>query len=183
MNNSEFQAHIEKVEQLLEKVSAFNDENARATAVELMQVLMDLHGAAISRIVEVLSSSGDAGRNSLMELADDSLICGLLVLYGVHPVVLEERVLRALEELRPQLQKLGMTVELTSAAEGTVRVNVQSSRPDTHSAESVRAMIERSIREAAPEVAEITIGGLQAPGFVPVNMIQPAMKYETGEAV
>jgi hypothetical protein len=44
-------------------------------------------------------------------------------------------------------------------------------------------MIERAIREAAPEVAEITIEGVPLQGFVPLSMIQPAMKIGTGEAI
>jgi Fe-S cluster biogenesis protein NfuA len=181
MNNGEFQAHTEKVEQLLQQVNGFCDENARATAVELMQTLMDLQGAVMSRLVEVLSESGESGRNALSKVADDPLICGMLVLYGIHPLSLEERVLRAIEKLRPQVQTLGTRLELVSAADSEVRIHVQCSHSDANSAATVRSKIEQAIREAAPEVAEIAIEGLLPSGFVPLNMIQPVsqnMKQE-----
>jgi hypothetical protein len=183
MNNSEFQAHTEKVEQSLEQVNALSDDQARAAALNLMQALMDLHGASLSRVVEVLSATGDAGRAALSKVANDPLVCGLLVLYGIHPASLQERVMQAIEQLRPQVRKVGMNIQLASASESAVRIHVESSRPDEHSAESVRSMIERAIREAAPEVAEITIEGVPLQGFVPLSMIQPALKIGTGEAI
>src|SRR6185437_12929316 len=97
MNNSEFQAQTEHINRQVQRVSEIQNEDARAAALDLLQSVMDLHGAVISRVVEVLSGSGDAGRNSLAKLGSDPLICGLLVLYGVHPLPLEERVGRAVE--------------------------------------------------------------------------------------
>lgn len=183
MNNGEFQAHTEKVEQLLAQVNAMREESARATSLELMQTLMDLQGAVISRVVEVLAQSGESGRNALSKVADDPLVCGMLVLYGIHPLSLEDRVLRAIEKLRPQLQKLGTSLELMSAADAVVHISVNNSRPDAHSTVAVRTTIEQAVREAAPEVEEVAIEGLLPSGFVPLNMIQPAMKYERGEAL
>jgi Fe-S cluster biogenesis protein NfuA len=183
MNNTEFQAHAGKVEQSLQRVNELDNDNARASALELMQSLMDLHGATVSRIVELLSEAGEAGRKALATIADDPLVCGLLVLYGVHPVPLEERVTRAVESLGPQLQKLGTTLEVMSTAENVVRIRVHNSRPDPHSETTVQAAIERAIREAAPEVVEIAIEGMMPAGFVPLNMVQPAMKLERGEAI
>ncbi len=104
---------------------ALRDEEARTTALELLQSMMDLHGAVISRIVEVLNSS-EAGRASLAKLGCDPLVCGLLVLYGVHPVALEDRVARAVESVRPQLRKHGGSAELIAIADDVVRVKIQS---------------------------------------------------------
>ena len=52
----------------MERVNDIADDDARTTALELMQSLMDLHGAGLSRIVEVLADSGESGRNSLAKL-------------------------------------------------------------------------------------------------------------------
>src|SRR4051794_31928367 len=105
MDNAEFQQHAEKIEQLLERVHALPDEDVRNTALELMQSLMDLHGSGVTRIVEVLSEAGESGRSALAKLGSDPLICGLLVLYGVHPVSLEQRVTAAIESVAPQVRK------------------------------------------------------------------------------
>jgi Fe-S cluster biogenesis protein NfuA len=178
--NREFQSHAERIERSVARVSALTDEDARNTALELLQSLMDLHGAVVARIVEVLDS-GETGRASLSKLGSDPLVCGLLVLYGVHPVSLEDRVARAIESVRPQLYKNGGSVELLGIAEAVVRVKIQSSGHGCGSTpEKLKATVEQAILEAAPEVIEIVAEGVPSSsvGFVPLNLIQPAMKEE-----
>jgi Fe-S cluster biogenesis protein NfuA len=179
MNNSEFQAHTEKIEQLVERVNGLPDADARTAALELLQSLMDLHGAVLARMVEVMGEAGEPGRALLADLGSDPLICGLLVLYGVHPADMETRVTRALEKIRPRLKKQGGEVELIGVADTVVRVKIQSSGQGCGSSpDALKQTVEQAIREAAPEVVEIVAeGGASAnSGFVPLNMIQPATK-------
>jgi Fe-S cluster biogenesis protein NfuA len=146
-----------------------------------MQTLMDLHGAAMCRIVEMLSNSGESNRSALRKIGDDPLVCGLLVLYGIHPLSPQERVVRAVERIKPQLQKLGSTLELTTIDDNVVHLKLLDTRVDTHSATSARAMIEQAVRESAPEVAEVVIDGMPDSGFVPLTMIQPAISTKEEE--
>jgi Fe-S cluster biogenesis protein NfuA len=177
--NSEFQAHTERIERLVQHISGLKDEDARTTALELLQSTMDLHGAVVSRIVEVLSSS-ESGRASLSKLGNDPLICGLLVLYGVHPVALEERVARAIENVLPQLRKHSGSAELIGVSGAVVRVKIQSSGHGCGSSpDALKSTVEQAILEAAPEVVEVVAEGLPSIGFVPLNLIQPAVKKET----
>lgn len=176
MENSQFQSHTQKVDELVQRVNAWPDETARSTALELLQSMMDLHGAAMSRVVEVLSESGEAGRANLAKVGADPLVCGLLVLYGIHPLTLEERVNGAIERLAPQLHKQEATVELLGVTDGAVRVRIQKLANSHGSPEKQRLAVEQAILEVAPEVADIAIEGLALTGFVPVNMIQPATK-------
>ncbi len=176
ISSSEFQAHTERIEQLVQRVSGLADENARTTALELLQSMMDLHASVVARIVEVLNST-EPGRASLAKLGSDPLVCGLLVLYGVHPVSLEDRVARAVENVRPQLRKHGGSVELIVIADAVVRVKIQSSGHGCGSSvDALKNTVEQAILEAAPEVAEIVVEGAPASagGFVPLNLIQPA---------
>jgi hypothetical protein len=178
MNNSEFEAYTQRIERALDEVNTLADDRARGSATALIEALMDLHGAAMARIVELLSES----RESLAKLADDPLICGMLVLYGVHPLSLEDRIERTVEKLRAKLQKQGTSLELVSTDNNVVRIKIQNSQPGAQANGAVQSAIEQAIREAAPEVVEIAIAGLQPSGFVPLNMIQPAMRCE-GEAI
>jgi len=175
--NSEFQAHTERIERCVQRVSALEDEGARTTALELLQSLMDLHGAVVSRIVEVLDGS-EAGRGSLAKLGSDPLVCGLLVLYGVHPVALETRVARAVENVAAQLRKHGGSAELIGLTDTVVRIKLQSSGHGCHSSpDALKATVEQAILEAAPEVVEVVVEGSpsSASGFVPLNLVQPVM--------
>jgi Fe-S cluster biogenesis protein NfuA len=176
MNNSEFQAHTQHIERLVQRVTELPEGDARNSALELLQSVMDLHGAVVSRMVEILSNS-DAGRGSLAKLAGDPLICGMLVLYGVHPVALEDRISGAIELVRPKLQKQAGTAELIGVADGVVRLRIQSSGHGCGSSpDALRKVVEQAILEAAPEVVEIVVEGASPATFVPVNMIQPAVK-------
>lgn len=177
MNNGEFQAHTQKLDQLVQRVSALPDENARTIAIELLQSLMDLHGTVMTRIVELLSESGESGRTSLAKLGGEPLVCGLLVLYGIHPIPMQERIRAAIEKLRPQLHKQDATVEILGITDTAVRVKIQSGE-NPSSPEKLKTVVEQAILEAAPEVAEIITEGLPLSNFVPVNMIQPASREE-----
>jgi len=177
MNSSEFQAKTEQIERLVQRVSALSDVDARAAALELLQSLMDLHGAVLTRVVEVLAGSGEAGQSALAKLGRDPLICGLLVLYGVHPMPLEQRVRQALEQVRPQLRKQGGSVELIGVTDTVVTVKVASSGQGCGSTpQALQLAVEQAILEVAPEVNQIVTEGAASAGFVPLNMIQPAIK-------
>jgi Fe-S cluster biogenesis protein NfuA len=189
MENADFQRHAEKIEQLVARVTALPDDDARTAALELMQSLMDLHGSALSRTVEVLLESGDSGRNSLAALGADPLICGLLVLYGVHPVPLEQRVAAAIDNLQPQLHKRSGSVELKGINGDTVSLSLQASGNGCHSSpDELKGLVEQAIREAAPEVVEVAIDlPLNAQSaFVPLTTLQAAAseekKYEESTA-
>ena len=181
MTNTEFQAHTERIEQLVEQVTALPDDDARTMALDLLQALMDLHGAGLSRVVEILGESGEAGRKSLGKLGGDPLVCGLMVLYGVHPQAVGDRVNSAIENVRPQVNKQGGTVELLEVSDSLVRVSIHSSGNGCHSSpDALKQLVEQAIREAAPEVIDVVVDGVASPtsGFVPLNMIQPVLKEE-----
>jgi len=179
MDNGEFQAYTQRINALLQRVSDMPDDNARSTALELLQSMMDLHGAAMSRIVDLLSESAEAGRTSLAKLGSDPLVCGLLVLYGIHPVTTEDRITRAIERLRPQLHKQGAGVELLAFSDGVARVKIHSeAQGHGSSPDKLKLAVEQALLEAAPEVVEVVTEGLPSSGFIPLNMIQPANKEE-----
>src|SRR5579863_5941939 len=90
---------IDRIVQHLETV----DPDARATAKELVQLLMDLNAAGLERMLEIVSQTGMAGEDILHRFTRDPLASSVLLLYGLHPVDLETRVRRALDKVRPLL--------------------------------------------------------------------------------
>lgn len=178
---SEFQQRAERVQQAIERVHARLVGDEGDIALELLQAAMDLHGAALARVVELLKGAGTAGEVQLARLGNDPTICGLLVLYGLHPATLEERVAAALERLRPRLQKQGTAVELLGVADGRVRLRVEATRQGCGSnADAVRQMVEQAVLEVAPEAEQVAIElpAKPAAGFVPLNTLQPAKSEE-----
>jgi Fe-S cluster biogenesis protein NfuA len=181
MNSGEFQHSAAKIEELLERATGLTDPGARATALELVQSFMDLQGAAVARIVDILSESGESGRNALAKLGKDPMVCGLMVLYGVHPVALEDRVKGAIEQVAPQLRKNSANVELVDVTESAVHIKIETTAQGCGSSpDAAKQLVEQAIRGAAPEIAEVIAEGSpsNSTGFISLNMIKPATKKE-----
>jgi hypothetical protein len=113
-----FQQQLQGIEALIHKIETFADPEAQASARAAIQAIMDLHGAGLERVMELLAQAGAPGEQIIDSLARDDLVGSLLLLYGLHPLELETRVLQALEKVRPYLQSHGGNVELLGVAEG-----------------------------------------------------------------
>jgi Fe-S cluster biogenesis protein NfuA len=137
----------ERIEALLEEVEALPDTRARETALELVQRLLDLYGEGLARIVE---------RVNVAPVADDEVVAHLLLLHGLHPVPLEQRVRAALEEVRPFLGTHGGDVEIAAVEDDVVRLRLQGSCSGCPSSTvTLSNAIEAAIYKAAPDVREI----------------------------
>ena len=87
------------------------------------QALLDLYGEGLAHIVEEVAARDDG---TLAEaFAGDELVSQLLLLHGLHPVPLEDRVRGALEEVVPYLGSHGGGVELLGIEDGVVRLALQ----------------------------------------------------------
>ena len=144
----------DRIEELLEQVEQLPDAAARDTALELVQGLLDLYGEGLTRIVGHVAQADDG---TLAEaLAGDELVAHLLLLHGLHPVPLEQRVRGALDEVRPYLEAHSGNVELLGIDAGVVRLQLQGSCSGCpSSAVTLKHAVEEAIHKAAPDVTEI----------------------------
>jgi Fe-S cluster biogenesis protein NfuA len=158
-----FQRLSQRIEGLIARIEAAPDTSVRADALELTRSLMELHGAALDRLMEIVARSGDSGYALMDDFAGDDLAAGLLLLYGLHPHDLETRVMKALDETRPYLRSHGGDVELLGVTDGTVRLRLAGScRSCSSSTVTLKLAIERAIYDAAPDVTEIITEGQTA---------------------
>jgi Fe-S cluster biogenesis protein NfuA len=155
-----FQRLSQRIEGLIARIEAAPDPNVRADALNLAQSLMDLHGAGLDRLMEIVARAGASGYALMDDFAGDDLVASLLLLYGLHPYDLETRVMAALAETRPFLQSHGGDVELLGVTDGMVRLRLAGScRSCSSSTMTLKLAIERAIYEAAPDVTEIVTEG------------------------
>jgi Fe-S cluster biogenesis protein NfuA len=125
--------------------------------VELVQAIVDLYGEGLARIV-AHDPACVAG------VADDELVSHLLLLHGLHPVPLEERVRGALEGVRPYLEQHGGDVELLSVEGGVARLRLEGScKGCPSSTATLKHAIEDAIQRVAPDIEEIDAEGAVAP--------------------
>src|SRR5689334_21922028 len=94
-------ATVEQIEALLEGL-AQTDSGSRATAEELVRLLMQLYGASLGRVVAILREAGTEA--AITRLAEDKLVGSLLLLHGLHPSDLETRVREGLRRLERGLE-------------------------------------------------------------------------------
>jgi Fe-S cluster biogenesis protein NfuA len=126
-------------------------ERARASA--LVQTVLDFHGAALARLLELLRQEGDAGLAVVEKASRDGLVRNLLLLHGLHPADLETRTREALARLEPFLRSQGAEVELVAIADDAVRLCLQQKGSGYPASEqTLRAAIEEAIGADAPDV-------------------------------
>jgi Fe-S cluster biogenesis protein NfuA len=158
MEDQEFQQRIEKIEALVHRIESLADADARATALELFQLVMDLHGVSVERMMTIIYEAGEPGRAIIDRLGRDELVGSLLLLYGLHPLDLESRVAQALEKLRPELRSHGAQVELLGVDDGVVRLRLDHSATACgSSAQSLRVALEEAVYAAAPDLAALQV--------------------------
>jgi Fe-S cluster biogenesis protein NfuA len=144
---------VARAERLLGELEALDDPDARATALEAVQALVDLYGEGLARIVDTVGDDADVGER----LAADELVAHLLLVHDLHPVDVEARVRDALAETREFLRSHGGDVELTEVREGIAYLKVVREDGCATPVETLRAAVEEAVGRAAPDLEGIEI--------------------------
>lgn len=152
---------------MLAEFAASSDPAIAGRAEELVGLLVEFYGAGLARILELLDEQ------AVTPLLTDKAVAGLLVLHDLHPQSTEERVLAALERVRPYLGSHAGGVEyLGLDPDGTVRLRLEGSCDGCpSSALTVKMAIEKGIEDVAPEVTKVEVEGMLA---------DPASRLATG---
>ncbi|HMF76894.1 MAG TPA: hypothetical protein VK604_14635 [Bryobacteraceae bacterium] len=154
---------VRRIEDLVRRLGDIPDRETRETAQALMEAIMELHGAGLERMMEIVFDTGESGKAAIRRFAGDSLVASLLVLHGLHPDDMETRVQQALGKMHGQ-------VELMGVFEGAVRVRLMGN------ARGLKESVEAALWEAIPDAAEIVVEeGVPANAFVPLSALETAV--------
>jgi Fe-S cluster biogenesis protein NfuA len=147
----------ERIEALICELHERAEPRSKELADELLGLVTDLYGAALSRVVELARQKVP----SFVEaLAGDELVKSLLLVHGLHPESLEARLEKALERARPLLASHGGGVELleVDAGAGAVRLRLLGTCDGCPaSAVTLRSAVERAVAEEAPEIVTVDV--------------------------
>jgi Fe-S cluster biogenesis protein NfuA len=147
---------LQQLEREIRDLVSGADPGERDRLRELVQTVLEWHGAALARLLELITYAGESGRQILQSAGQDELVRSLLLLYGLHAQDLESRVGEALDQVRPFLHSQGAAVELTAIAEDAVRLRlVQGGGSYPATVPTLRAAIEEAICAAAPDVDRV----------------------------
>jgi Fe-S cluster biogenesis protein NfuA len=158
MNDAQARERVAQVDALLERIDTLPDPAARDLAMELVQALLAVYGEGLSRVL--------AQADGLAEgLANDELVAHLMLLHGLHPVSLPDRVTQALDEVRPYLATHGGDVELLGVTDdGIARLRLKGSCSGCpSSAITLKSAVEEAIHKAAPDLEDIVAEDDPAP--------------------
>src|ERR1700676_413209 len=118
IREKDFREEVQRIGGLVQEIESIADPAVRAATKNLVQSLMDLHGAALENALEIVAEAGEPGMAIIDRLGRDPLVSSVLILYGLHPEELEGRVVKAVDRIRPQLRKQGCEVELLGVNNG-----------------------------------------------------------------
>jgi Fe-S cluster biogenesis protein NfuA/nitrite reductase/ring-hydroxylating ferredoxin subunit len=179
----EQQRRAARIETLIQEVAAFPDPGVRATTEELIQALMDMYGEGLARLLEITAQSEVSGLALIDTFARDDLLSSLFMLHGLHPLDLETRILRALDEVRPYLKSHGGNVELVRVEGSVAHLRLEGSCHGCPSSTiTLKMAIEEAIYKAAPDLDDLQVEGVTAPPprpAIPMTFVPPR-KHKDG---
>lgn len=146
---------LDRVQQLSSKVDELPDMEARELAQELVATVIAMYGDGLRRIMQVIEDAREAGETILDQLSQDGAVASLLLIHDLYPVSLEERVLEALDTVRPYMESHGGNVELLEIAGGVAKLALQGS---CNGCAASRATLELAIKQALDEHAPDLLG-------------------------
>jgi len=174
-NEKEFQEKVRRLGALVGELDQIPGNASKTAARELVQLLMDVHGTGLERMMELVFASGQRGEAIIHKLGQDPIVRNLLLLYSLHPDDLETRILKALETARARLRKSDAEVELVSIHDGEVQLRLRTSGHACGStAKNLQSIVEENVYDMAPDLTSLTILGSEdepSSGFVPLETL------------
>ncbi|HEY1593295.1 MAG TPA: NifU family protein [Solirubrobacteraceae bacterium] len=162
---------LARVEQLSARVEELADPEARELAQALVWAVVAMYGDGLRRIVETIEGARgfDPTHPTILdELSEDGAVASLLLIHDLYPVPLEERVVEALDTVRPYMESHGGNVQLLGIDEGVARLALEGS---CNGCAASRATLETAIKQAldehAPDLAGLEVEGVAEPVAAP----------------
>ena len=156
----ELNQHGKRVQELIVEIDTLPDSNVRELLQECMQEVLAFYGLGLDRVLEV-ARSVTGNQNAYDKLVNDSVVRGLLLIHGLHPVPLETRLCEALEKVRPYMESHGGNVELLSLENDAARLRlVGHCKSCPSSAVTLELALRQAIEEACPDLISFECEGV-----------------------
>ena len=147
---------IARVQELTGRLEDLEDGGCRELAEELTGAVVQMYGAGLERIVELIEDEETRDR-----LASDELVAGLLMIHDLYPVPIEERVMAALDSVRPYMESHGGNIELLGFEDGVVKLRLEGSCKSCRASSSTLELaVRQALQEAAPDLLGMDVEGV-----------------------
>ena len=164
------------IEEQVHELESIADPHTKALALKLVGSVLKLHATGLERMMHIVNESASDSESLLAAFQHDPLVRALMVLHDLEQQPPELRVEQALQELEPQLVKLGARATVLHLDAQSVRIMVSAGSQGCGSTgEAVRSLVERTVVEAGPDIAEVDVRlEPTAPVLTPVSAIGPS---------
>jgi Fe-S cluster biogenesis protein NfuA len=164
------------IEEQVHELESIADPHTKAVALKLVASVLKLHATGLEQMMRIINESASDSESLLAAFQHDPLVRALLVLHDLTQQSPEVRVEQALQELEPQLVKLGARATVLHLDSQSVKITVSAGGQGCGStAETVRSLVERTVVEAGPDIAEVDVRlEPSAPVLIPVSAIGPS---------
>ena len=147
---------IARVQELTGRLEHLEDADCRDLAEELTGAVVQMYGAGLERIVELIEDEETRAR-----LAADELVAGLLMIHDLYPVPLEERVVQALDTVRPYMESHGGNVELLGIEDGIEKLRLEGSCKSCRASSSTLELaVQQALQQFAPDLLGMDVEGV-----------------------
>ncbi len=173
----------EHVEKLFGELEAQADPHVRDLALDLLGTVMRMHREALETIIG-FAKSLHSPEEILAAMSDDPLVSTLLMSHSLLPATLEERVQTALDQVRGYQHMHGGDAELLGVEDGVVKLRLLGACHGCGSSLiTLRAGIEKAIKDAVPEIVDIQVEGLLQTTSASINVDQIGARRKGWRAV
>lgn len=150
-----------RIQELIERVEAISDPEARELVQECLRSLLALYGDGWARVLQLTNNAGIEGRKVRDALVQDKLVRSLLLIHGLHPQDLETRLRGALDKIRPYLESHGGNVELLGIQDEVARLRLQGTCKSCPSSSiTLELAVRQCIEEACPDLQGFEVEGV-----------------------
>jgi len=145
---------LHRLNELLEQLERVPGPTGRL-AMDAVAALSQLYGAALARVMALV----DGEPRIPGVLAEDELLRHLLVLHGIHPLPVADRVADALDRLRPHVPLHGGALVLDGIDGGVARIVMPASCTGGCGPEpaALREAIVSCVLSVAPELSDVEV--------------------------
>ncbi len=157
-NMKDAEASVGELNALVEELEQYPDAELREKVLDLVQIILELHGEALRRVLMTFDSL-PGKEQALTQLMSDDVVRAILLIHGLLPVNVETRVAAAIDEFRPHLLTQGCDVELLGVEDGRARLRLMRSGKGAPPIAVLQSEIERALAETVPDLAGVDIEG------------------------
>ena len=146
---------LQRIQQLTDELERVDDPHARAVGEQLVAAVIDMHGEGLGR-----HARGPGRPTPAASWPTDGVVGSLMLIHGLYPESLEDRVQRGAGRVRPYMESHGGNIELLGIEDGVARLRLEGSCDGCGASQSTLELtVERALREAAPDLRGMDVEG------------------------